>query len=159
MREMSYEAEFEALIDHLKAVIEDIETIHNARELIYKLKLDTLDLLKIIMSHAEMEAVDLPPSIYNNIPEVKGKEVESVSLDHSGILVVKKKMGEGRKSDISSFHEAKTLPTGQFITVFNAVIPILRKNLSSQRKLHEKQLEALQAIKENLSVIEKRRKL
>ena len=160
MREMaSYEAEFEALIDHLKVLIEDIETIHNAKEMIYRLKLDTLDLLRIIMAHAAMESVALPSSVYSNMPEFKGKDVESVSLDHSGILVIKKKGGEGRKSDMSSFYETKTLPTDSFILILNTVIPILRKNISNQKKLHEKQLEALQTIKESLGGIEKRRKL
>jgi hypothetical protein len=155
----SYEADFEALIDHLKVVIEDIETIHNARELIYRLKLDTLELLRVIMNHAEMEAVELPAAVYNNIPEVKGKDIESVALDDSGVLVVSKKGVEGHKTTISNFHEVKALSTSNFITIFNTVIPILRKNISDQRKMHEKQLEALQTIKESLSGIEKRRKV
>ncbi len=155
----SYEAEFEALIEHLKVVIEDIETIHSAREMIYRLKLDILDLLRIIMNHADVESIELASSVYSNIPEVKGKDVESVSLDRSGVLVVRKKGGEGHKAGISSFHEVKALSTENFITIVNTVIPVLRKNISNQRKLHEKQLEALQTIKESLKGIEKRRKL
>jgi len=44
------------------------------------------------------------------------------------------------------------------IKILNALVPILKEEIADRRKRHEKQLEALQSIKQSLSAVEKRRR-
>ncbi|WP_309493016.1 hypothetical protein [Candidatus Hecatella orcuttiae] len=156
----TYEAEFEALLGHMKTVVEDIEQVHTTKQMIYKLKSDIIDLLRVVMSNAELDKVEIPPSAYGELPKIKGKEIESAVLDHSGIVVIKRKgKKEGEEEGEISFQDLREYHPEATIRLFNVVMPILREEISRRRKLHEKHLEALQAIKESLASVEKRRKL
>lgn len=156
----SYEAEFEALLGHMKTVVEDIDQVYTAKQMIYKLKLDIIDLLRVVMSNAEVDSIEIPSSAYGELPKIKGKEIESAVLDHSGILIIKRKgKKEGEEEGEASFQDLREYHPETAIRLFNVVMPILREEISKRRKLHEKHLEAMQAIKESLASVEKRRKL
>ncbi|MEM3737460.1 MAG: hypothetical protein QXJ75_05195 [Candidatus Bathyarchaeia archaeon] len=149
----AYESEFETLLDHLKVVVDDIEQVHTVKQMIYKLKADIIDLLRIVVTHAELDTVELPPSAYGEFPKLKGKTVESAVLDRSGVILIRLKEGEVKLHDLSEYQPEAV------IRIFNIVMPILRKAVAEQRKIHERHLEALQTIKESLTGLEKRRKV
>jgi hypothetical protein len=79
-------------------------------------------------------------------------KADAVELSQSGVVLVKRKGGENKATHLAEYKPAV------IIKVLNALIPILKDEIAERRKIHEKNLEALQSIKQSLSSVEKRRR-
>lgn len=143
-------SEFEAILDQLRQVSEDVDGVLSIKQTKRKLKQDITNLFKAILDYTDLPYVDLPNTIHADVAHRPG-EVEALALDRSGMLVLRHKRGAPAVLDIAE------LPTDVTIKVFNAAVATLRDEVASKRKVVERNLEALQSIKGGLVKIEKRR--
>ncbi|MFQ5999093.1 MAG: hypothetical protein ACE5KO_07295 [Candidatus Bathyarchaeia archaeon] len=143
-------SEFEALLDQLRQVSEDVDGVLTIKQTKRKLKQDITNLFKAILDYVELPYLDLPDAIHAEVARRPG-EVDGLSLDRSGMLVLRHKRGAPAVLDIAE------LPTEVAMKVFNATIPILKDEIANKRKVVERNLEALQSIKGSLAKIEKRK--
>ena len=145
-------SEFEALLDQLRQVSEDVDSILAIKQTKRKLKQDITNLFKAILEYMELPYLNLPHTIHAEVARGSG-EIDGLALDGSGMLVLRLKKGAPTVLDISE------LPTEAAIKVFNEAVQTLRDEVANKRKVAEQNLEALQSIKRGLIKIEKRRQI
>jgi hypothetical protein len=146
------EAEFEAILKHLEAVVTDLEQIHSLKQMGEEAKLDVVELLQAVMGYSDIDSVGVPASVHGELVGSGEGKADTVELSQSGVVLVKRKGGENKATHLAEYKPAV------IIKVLNALIPILKDEIAERRKIHEKNLEALQSIKQSLSSVEKRRR-
>jgi hypothetical protein len=115
-------------------------------------KIDVVGLVQAAMTYADIAAIGVPAPVIADLAEGRGEKPDSAELTQSGVVVFKQKEGETR-----AFHFSEYKPQ-VVIKVLNVLVPLLKDEIANRRKTHEKQLEALQSIKQSLSAVEKRRR-
>lgn len=144
------DAQFQTLLTHLESVVKDLEQIHSLKEMSEEAKLDVVGLVQAAMAYADISSIALPASVVGDLAE--GNKPDSAELTQSGVLILKQKGAEQKPSHFTEYKPALV------IKVLNALVPSLKDEIANRRKAHEKQLEALQSIKQSLSAVEKRRR-
>ncbi len=146
------DVQFEAVLKHLEAVVTDLEQIHSLKQMSEEAKLDVVELLQTVMSYSDIESIAVPAAAQADLVESKEGKADAVELSQSGIVLVKRKGGENQATHLAEYKPAIV------IKVLNSLIPVLKDEIAQRRKTHEKNLEALQSIKQSLSSLEKRRR-
>jgi len=148
----SEDAQFQALLTHLESVVKDLEQIHSLKEMSEEAKLDVISLVQAAMAYADISTIGLPEAAIGDLGVPGEEKPASADLTQAGVLLLKHKGGETRASHFSEYKPSVV------IKILNALVPILKEEIADRRKRHEKQLEALQSIKQSLSAVEKRRR-
>lgn len=148
----SEDAQFQTLLTHLESVVKDLEQIHSLKELSEEAKLDVISLVQAAMTYADISSISVPEAVVADLGAQGGEKPASADLTQAGVLLLKQKGGETRASHFSEYKPSVV------IRILNALVPILKEEIADRRKAHEKQLEALQSIKQSLSAVEKRRR-
>ncbi len=148
----SEDTDFAAVLKHLEAVVTDLEQIHSLKQMSEEAKLDVIELVQAVMGYSDIATIPIPEAVRGDLHEPNESKAELIELYQSGVVVFKRKGGESRAAHLSEFK-----PT-VVIKLLNALIPPLREEIANKRKIHEKNLEALQSIKQSLSSVEKRRR-
>jgi len=148
----SEDAQFQALLTHLESVVKDLEQIHSLKEMSEEAKLDVVGLVQAAMAYGDIASIAVPDSVIPDLAEKQGEKAASAELTQSGVVVFKQKGGETKASHFSEYRPSVV------IKVLNVLIPLLKDEIANRRKAHEKQLEALQSIKQSLAAVEKRRR-
>lgn len=148
----SEDAQFQAVLTHLETVVRDLEQIHSLKEMSEETKIDVVALVQASMVYGDLESIAIPESILADLTDARQEKPDSAELTQSGVVVFKRKGGEGKASHFSEYKPAVV------IKVLNALVPLLKDEIAKRRKAHEKQLEALQSIKQSLAAVEKRRR-
>lgn len=145
------EAQFESILKHLESVVTDLEQIHSLKQMGEEAKLDVVELLQAVMSYSDIDSISVPAAAHGDLVSGEAK-ADSIELSQSGVVLVKRKAGENKATHLAEYKPAV------IIKVLNALIPLLKEEIAERRKVHEKNLEALQSIKQSLSSVEKRRR-
>jgi hypothetical protein len=148
----SEDAQFQSVLTHLETLVKDLEQIHSLKEMSEEAKLDVVALVQAVMAYGDVQSIAIPSSVIADLVERLGEKADSVELTQSGVVVFKQKAGETKASHFSEYRPAVV------VKVLNALVPLLKDEIADRRKVHEKQLEALQSIKQSLSAVEKRRR-
>jgi hypothetical protein len=143
------DAQFQTLLTHLESVVKDLEQIHSLKEMSEEAKIDVVGLVQAAMAYADVTSIGVPEAVIPDLAE-RGEKPSSAELSQSGVVVFKQKGGETKASHFSEYKPAVV------IKVLNILVPQLKDEIANRRKMHEKQLEALQSIKQSLSAVEKR---
>ncbi len=147
----SEDAQFQALLTHLESVVKDLEQIHSLKELSEEAKLDVVGLVQAAMAYGDIATIAVPDAVVGDL-SIPGEKPTSAELTQAGVVVFKQKGGETKASHFSEYKPAVV------IKVLNVLVPLLKDEIANRRKVHEKQLEALQSIKQSLAAVEKRRR-
>ncbi len=147
----SEDTQFQTLLTHLESVVKDLEQIHSLKELSEEAKLDVVGLVQASMAYADISMIGVPEAVVSDL-SIPGEKPTSAELTQAGVVVFKQKGGETKASHFSEYKPAVV------IKVLNVLIPLLKDEIANRRKVHEKQLEALQSIKQSLAAVEKRRR-
>jgi hypothetical protein len=139
-------------LTHLETVVKDLEQIHSLKEMSEEAKLDVVGLVQASMSYADISSIAVPDSVISDLTDRQGEKPASAELTQSGVVVFKQKGGETKASHFTEYKP------GIVIKVLNVLVPLLKDEIANRRKAHEKQLEALQSIKQSLSAVERRRR-
>jgi hypothetical protein len=145
----SEDAQFQTLLTHLESVVKDLEQIHSLKEMSEEAKIDVVGLVQATMAYADITSIAVPEAVIPDLAE-PGDKPSSAELSQAGVVVFKQKGGETKASHFSEYKPAV------IIKVLNILVPLLKDEIANRRKMHEKQLEALQSIKQSLSAVEKR---
>jgi hypothetical protein len=135
----------------LETVVKDLEQIHSLKELSEEAKLDVVGLVQAAMSYADISTIAIPEAVISDLA-IPGEKPTSAELTQAGVVVFKQKTGETKPSHFTEYKPSVV------IRVLNVLVPQLKDEIANRRKVHEKQLEALQSIKQSLSAVEKRRR-
>jgi hypothetical protein len=146
------DAQFQGLLTHLETVVKDLEQIHSLKELSEEAKLDVIGLVQAAMSYADISSIAVPTAVLGDLAEGQAEKPESAELTQSGVVVFRRKGGETKASHFSEYKPSVV------VRVLGVLVPFLKDEIANRRKAHEKQLEALQSIKQSLSAVEKRRR-
>ena len=147
----SEDAQFQAVLTHLETLVKDLEQIHSLKEMSEEAKLDVVALMQSAMAYGDISTIAVPAPAVTDLAH-PGEKPDSAELTQAGVVVFKQKGGEPKASHFSEYQPAIV------IKVLNVLVPILKDEIANRRKAHEKQLEALQSIKQSLSAVEKRRR-
>jgi len=147
----SEDAQFQSLLTHLETVVKDLEQIHSLKELSEEAKIDVVGLVQAAMAYADISSIAFPDTVVGDLA-MPGEKPTSAELSQAGVVVFKQKGGETKASHFSEYKPAIV------IKILNVLVPNLKDEIANRRKAHEKQLEALQSIKQSLSAVEKRRR-
>lgn len=148
----SEDAQFQSVLTHLETLVKDLEQIHSLKEMSEEAKLDVVALVQAVMAYGDVQSIAIPSSVIAELVERLGEKADSAELTQSGVVVFKQKAGETKASHFSEYRPAVV------VKVLNVLVPLLKDEIADRRKVHEKQLEALQSIKQSLSAVEKRRR-
>ena len=148
----SEDAQFQAVLTHLETVVKDLEQIHSLKEMSEEAKLDVVALVQAAMAYADLSSIAVPESVIAELADRHAEKPDSAELTQAGVVMFKRKGGETRASHFTEFKPSVV------IKVLNILVPLLKDEIANRRKVHEKQLEALQSIKQSLSAVEKRRR-
>ncbi len=152
MAAKSEDTDFAAVLKHLEAVVTDLEQIHSLKQMSEEAKLDVIELVQVVMSYSDIATIPIPEAVRADLYDPNDSKAEAIDLYQSGVIVFKRKGGENKAAHLSDFKPPVV------IKVLNALIPPLRDEIANRRKVHEKNLEALQSIKQSLSSVEKRKR-
>lgn len=122
------------------------------KEMSEEAKLDVVGLVQATMAYADISSVAVPDAVITELADPHGEKPTSAELTQSGVVVFRQKGGETKASHFSEYKPSIV------IKVLNLLVPLLKDEIANRRKAHEKQLEALQSIKQSLSAVEKRRR-
>jgi hypothetical protein len=148
----SEDAQFQSVLAHLETLVKDLEQIHSLKELSEEAKLDVVALVQAVMGYGDIQSIAIPTPVIADLAERLGEKADSAELTQAGVVMFKQKAGETRASHFSEYRPAVV------VKVLNVLVPLLKDEIANKRKAHEKQLEALQSIKQSLSAVEKRRR-
>ena len=148
----SEDAQFQSVLTHLETLVKDLEQIHSLKEMSEEAKLDVVALVQAVMAYGDVQSIAIPSSVIAELVERLGEKADSAELMQSGVVVFKQKAGETKASHFSEYRPAVV------VKILNVLVPLLKDEIADRRKVHEKQLEALQSIKQSLSAVEKRRR-
>jgi hypothetical protein len=148
----SEDAQFQSVLTHLETLVKDLEQIHSLKEMSEEAKIDVVALVQATMAYADLSSIAVPESVIAELTDQHSEKPVSAELTQSGVVMFKHKGGETRASHFSEFKPSVV------IRVLNILVPVLKDEIANRRKAHEKQLEALQSIKQSLSAVEKRRR-
>ena len=148
----SEDAQFQAVLTHLETVVKDLEQIHSLKEMSEEAKLDVVALVQAAMAYGDLSSIAVPESVISELADRHAAKPDSAELTQAGVVMFKHKGGETKASHFSEFKPSVV------IKVLNILVPLLKDEIANRRKAHEKQLEALQSIKQSLSAVEKRRR-
>jgi hypothetical protein len=148
----SEDAAFQTVLTHLETVVKDLEQIHSLKEMSEEAKLDVVALVQAAMSYADITSIGVPEAVLTDLAEQLGEKPDSAELTQAGVIVLKRKAAETKATHFSEYKPAVV------VKVLGVMVPLLKDEIANRRKLHEKQLEALQSIKQSLSAVEKRRR-
>jgi hypothetical protein len=147
----SEDAQFQTLLTHIESVVKDLEQIHSLKEMSEEAKIDVISLVQATMTYADISTITVPEGVMAELAE-RGDKPSSAELTQSGVVVFKQKGGETKASHFSEYRPAVV------IKALSILVPLLKDEIANRRKAHEKQLEALQSIKQSLSAVDKRRR-
>jgi hypothetical protein len=136
----------------LETVVKDLEQIHSLKEMSEEAKIDVVGLVQAAMAYADLPSILIPETVVSELADRRAEKPDSAELTQAGVVMFKHKGGETRASHFSEYKP------GVVIKVLNVLVPLLKDEIANRRKAHEKQLEALQSIKQSLSAVEKRRR-
>ncbi len=148
----SEDAQFQAVLTHLETVVKDLEQIHSLKEMSEEAKLDVVGLVQAAMAYADVSSIAIPDAVIGELTDRQGEKATSAELTQSGVVVFKQKGGETKAAHFSEYKPSVV------VRVLGVLVPLLKDEIANRRKAHEKQLEALQSIKQSLSAVEKRRR-
>ena len=131
--------------------MKDLEQIHSLKEMSEEAKIDVVGLVQATMAYADITSMPVPETVITDLAQ-PGEKPTSAELTQSGVVVFKQKGGETKAAHFSEYRPSIV------IKVLNILVPLLKDEIANRRKAHEKQLEALQSIKQSLSAVEKRRR-
>jgi hypothetical protein len=148
----SEDAQFQSVLTHLETLVKDLEQIHSLKEMSEEAKIDVVALVQAAMAYGDVQSIAIPAPVIADLTEPLREKADSAELTQSGVVVFKQKAGETKASHFSEYGPAIV------VKVLNVLVPLLKDEIADRRKAHEKQLEALQSIKQSLSAVEKRRR-